>query len=392
MYAVKRELKLNNKERSLMRGIAGFKRFVYNYALDLITASWDFYGIKAGDSKRLDAIKKVLTQVTMRKSEYGWMRQYPSTVYQSAFQDLKNAFSRWRKGLAQFPTKKSKKKGDSFTVYKTSGIYREKGKPAVAFTNRVVINPGKKITLPGIKSLRVKEAINFICSSQTFTISRTADKWFVSFVLDAEKIPPVIHPIERIGVDLGVKTLATCSDGTTYAMPITTKIAKTKLGKLQWRNRNKVLGNKKLKIRASKNAREFYAITARIHARIANVRQDVTQKMTTDLSCRAYIIRIEDLNVQGMIANGKLAAAVSNNCFSEIRRQLTYKQSFYCTKVELVDRWYPSSKMCSKCRHVQPMALSQRIFCCESCGHTRDRDENASLNLENAPNDQVRSA
>ncbi|GAB1545435.1 RNA-guided endonuclease TnpB family protein [Scytonema sp. NUACC21] len=392
MYALKKELKLNNKERSLMRSIAGFKRFVYNYALDLITASWDFDGIKAGDSKRLDAIKKVFTQVTMNKSEYGWTRQYPSTVYQSAFQDLKNAFSRWRKGLAQFPVKKLKKKGDSFTVYKTSGIYLEKGKPAIPFTNRVVINPGKRITLPGIKSFRLHEAINFICSSQTFTVSRTADKWFVSFALDTEKIPPIIHPIEKIGVDLGVKTLATCSDGTTYAMPITTKIAKTKLGKLQWRNRNKVLGNKKLKIRASKNALLFYALVAKSHARIANIRQDVTQKMTTDLSRKAYIIRIEDLNVQGMIANSKLAGAVSDNCFYEIRRQLTYKQFFYGTKVELVDRWYPSSKMCCKCHHVQPMTLSQRIFCCESCGHTRDRDENASVNLENAPNNKVRLA
>ncbi|MBU7586386.1 MAG: transposase [Nostoc sp. TH1S01] len=392
MYAVKRELKLNNKERSLMCGIAGFKRFVYNYALSLITASWDFDGIKAGDSKRLDAIKKVFTQITMNKPEYAWMRQYPSTVYQSAFQDLKNAFSRWRKGLAQFPIKKSKKSCNSFTVYKTSGIYLEKGKPAIPFSNRVVINPGKRITMPGVKSLRVKEPINFICSSQTFTVSRTADKWFVSFVLDTEKIPPAIHPIEKIGVDLGVKVLATCSDGTTYAMPMTTKIAKTKLKLLQWRNRNKALGNKKLKIRASKNARKFYARTAKIQARIANIRQDVTQKMTTDLSRRAYIIRIEDLNVQGMIANGKLAAAVSNNCFYEIRRQLTYKQSFYGTKVELVDRWYPSSKMCSKCHHIQPMTLSQRIFCCASCGYTRDRDENASSNLENAPNDKVRSA
>ncbi|BAY60755.1 transposase [Calothrix brevissima NIES-22] len=392
MYALKRELKLNKKERSLMRGMAGFKRFVYNYALDLITASWDFDGVKLGDSKRLDAIKKVFTQVTMNKSEYAWTKKYPSTVYQSAFQDLKNAFSRWRRGLGEFPVKKSKKKGDSFTVYKTSGIYPKKGNPAIPFTNRVVINQGKNIVLPGIKTFRLKEGIDFICSAQTFTVSRTADRWFVSFVLDVEKVPPVIHPIEKMGVDLGVKTLATCSDGTTYAMPITTKIAKTKLQLLQWRNRNKVLGNKKLKIRASKNAHKFYAKVAKKHARIANIRQDTTQNMTTDLSRKAYIIRIEDLNVQGMIANSKLADAVSNNCFYEIRRQLTYKQSFYGTKVELVDRWYPSSKQCCKCHHVQPMNLSQRVFHCQSCGHLQCRDENASINLKDAPSNQVRLA
>ncbi|MEM9923646.1 MAG: helix-turn-helix domain-containing protein [Cyanobacteria bacterium P01_D01_bin.50] len=91
MFAIKRELKLNNKERSLMRGIAGFKRFVYNYGLELITASWNFDGIELTDSKRIDAIKKVFTQVTMKLWSNRWMKKYPSTVYQSAFIALKNA-------------------------------------------------------------------------------------------------------------------------------------------------------------------------------------------------------------------------------------------------------------------------------------------------------------
>jgi putative transposase len=375
-----------------MRGNAGFKRFVYNFGLELLTSSWGFEKTKASDSKRIDAIKKVFTQVTMQKSEYAWMRSYPSTVYQSAFIDLKKALLRWRKGISGFPNKKSKKKGDSFTVYKTAGVYPEKGKPAVSFTNPVVINAGKRILLPGLKELRLKEGIDFICSSQTFTVSRTADKWFVSFTLDAEKIPPIIHPIQKIGVDLGVKVLATCSDGSKYDMPVTTKTAKTKLGKIQWRNRNKVLGNRKLKIKASNNAKKYYTGLAKQHATIGNIRQDTTQKMTTDISRKAYVIRIEDLNVQGMIANHKLASAVSNNCFYEIRRQLTYKQPFYGTKVELVDRWFPSSKTCSKCGHVQNMSLSERVFTCQRCTHSQDRDENASTNLENAPIDKVRLA
>lgn len=116
MYAIKRELKLNNRERSLMRGCAGFKRFVYNYCLDLIVASWNFEGVKASDSKRVAAIKKVFTNVTMQKPEFAWMKNYPSTVYQSAFIDIKEAFVRWRKGIAGFPQKKSKKKGDSLSV------------------------------------------------------------------------------------------------------------------------------------------------------------------------------------------------------------------------------------------------------------------------------------
>jgi len=394
MYAVKRDLKLNKVETSQMRGNAGFKRFVYNFGLDLIKASWGFEDIKATDGKRIDTIKKVFTQVTMQKPEYAWMRNYPSMVYQSAFNDLKDAFSRWRKGKAELPKKKTKKKGDFFSVYKISGIYPEKGKPFLPFTNRVVIKPGKLIKLPGLKQLRLKEKIDFMCSSQTFTVSRIADRWFVSFILDAEKLPPIIHPVHRIGVDLGVKCLATCSDGSKYDMPVTTKKAKTKLGKLQWRNRNKILGNKKLKVKASNNARKFYIKIANQPARIANIRQDTTQKMTTDLSRKAYNIRIEDLNVAGMIANHKLASAVNNNCFYEIRRQLTYKQVHYGTKVELVERWFPSSKTCSKCNHIQPMKLSDRVFECQNleCGHIQDRDENASINLEKAPDDKIRLA
>lgn len=392
MYAIKRELKLNKKETSQMRGMAGFKRVAYNFGLELLKASWDIPRLIRSDSKRIDLIKKIFTSITIQKPENSWMKEYPSTIYQSAFMDLKDAVSRWRKGLCSFPKKKSKKKGDSFTVYKTAGVYPEKGKPALPFTNRVTILAQKRIKLPGLKTYRLKERINFICSSQTFTVSRAADRWFVSFVLDAEKIPPIIHPIERAGVDLGVKCLATVSDGTKYEMPVTAHKAKTKLGKLQWRNRNKILGNKRLKIKASSKARKYYTNLSRQHLRVSFIRRDTTQKMTTSLSRRIYNIRIEDLNVSGMIANHKLAEAVSNNCFYEIRRQLIYKQAHYGTKVELVDRWYPSSKTCSECGTIQEMSLSDRVFNCKKCGHFQDRDENASINLENAPPNRVRLA
>jgi putative transposase len=151
MFAIKRELKLNKVETSLLRGCAGFKRFVYNFGLELITASWQFEDIKKSDNKRIDAIKKILTGM-MNEPEYQWMKKYPSTVYQSAFLDLKEAFSRWRQGLSGFPRKKSKKKGDSFTIYKTSGVYPSIGQPALPFTNRVVIEAGKRIKLPGLQT------------------------------------------------------------------------------------------------------------------------------------------------------------------------------------------------------------------------------------------------
>ncbi len=390
MYSLKRELKLNNKEVSLMRGCSGFKRWVYNWALKLIKASWNFEDIKASDSQRIDAAKKVFTNQVMQYPEYAWMKEYPSSIYQSAFQNLKEAFSRWRKGLAEMPVFKQKKKGDSFTVYKTAGIYSEKGNPALPFTNRVVLS-GKKIQLPGIKQpFRLKESIPFICASQTFTVSRKADRWFVSFVLDAEKLPPLFHSKGKVGIDLGVKAFATLSDGTVIDSPTPMRKAKTKLGKLQWRNRNKVLGNKTLGIKKSNNAGKYYVRLARQQSRIANQRQDFLHKTTTEIAKTYSVVRIEDLNVQGMIANHKLALAISDCGFYEFRRQLDYKQAHYGHRLEIVDRWLPSSKTCSNCNHIQPMPLRERVFKCEKCNFEIDRDLNASINLENAPENKVK--
>lgn len=410
MYAIKRELDLNNRERSLMQGCAGFKRVVYNMGLDLVLASWNFEGVKAGDFKRIDAIKKTLTRCTMKRPDYAWMSQYPSTVYQSALQDLKAAFNRWRKGLAQMPVKKTKKKGDSFTVYKTSGTYPASGAMMIPFTNRAVVgrdttsqkwgsacpisHPLTRITIPGLGTFRLKEPLPFVCTSQIFTISRKADRWFVSFTVDAEKVPPMIHPHEKVGIDLGVKCFATLSDSTKYDSPKPYKQAKTKLAKLQWRNRNKQLGHRKACIKASNNAKDFYTRSAQLHAHVSNVRTDFLHKFTTEVSQLYARIRIEDLNVSGMIANHKLAAAISDVGLFETRRMLIYKQRHYGTQVELVDRWFPSSKMCCRCHHIQPMKLSDRVFRCQNpaCGHIQDRDENAAINLENTPNDQVRLA
>ncbi len=361
--------------------------------MSLVKDSWQFEDIAASDSKRIDAAKKIFNNELKTRPEFQWISKYPSTVYQSAFQDLKDAFSRWRKGQNDLPVFKSKKDKQSFTVYKTAGIYPEKGKPALPFTNRQVLYPGKKITIPGLGEFRLKEQIPFICSAQTFTISREADKWYVSFVIDAQKVPPLFHEVvEPIGIDLGVKTFATLSDGQTYDAPKPMKKAKTKLGLIQWRNRRKQLGNRKKGIRASKNAHKYYRKLAKHHARIANQRRDFLQKTTTEISVKYAHIRIEDLNVKGMMANHKLAAALADVGFYEFRRQLEYKSPMYGTKVELVDRWFPSSKTCNKCHHIQPMPLAERIFVCGECNYTVARDLGAAINLKNAPDEVLRQA
>lgn len=392
MYALKLELKLNNKERSRLAGCAGFSRFVYNFGLALLTQSWAFTDVKAGDSKRLSAIEKVLTNPVKTHPNYAWMNGYPSAIYAQAFRHLGDAVKRWRNGLSGFPQFKRKRDKDSFTVLKKSGVYPAKGQPMVPFTNRQVLYPGKRITIPGLGTFRLKRPIPYLCSSQTFTISRQADKWSVSFTVDAEKVPPTYHEVAVVGIDLGVKTFATLSDHSSVEAPQSLKLAKTKLSKEQWRNRKRQHGNRRKGIPTSRNAKKFYAKAARRHARITNIRNDFLHKTTTAISRKYYRIRIEDLNVSGMMANSKLSDAIGNLGFYEFRRQLTYKQDVYGTVVELVDRWYPSSKTCSECAHVQPMTLRDRMFSCQSCGAVKCRDFNASLTIENAPNNKVRRA
>ncbi len=320
------------------------------------------------------------------------MQKYPSAIYSSSFRNLKKAFQRWRQGLSGFPRMKSKKLGDSFTVLKKSGIYPVKGEKMLPFSNRQILYPGKRIIIPGLGEFKLKRPIPYLCSSQTFTISRVADKWYVSFSLDIERIPLISHEQELVGIDLGVKCFATLSDGNTITAPLSLKKTKTKLTKLQWRNRNKILGNRRQGIKASKNAKKYYQKLARHHAHLKNVRQDFLQKTTTEISRKYYRIRIEDLNVSGMIANHKLSAAISNLGFYEFRRMLSYKQAVFGTKVEVVDRWYPSSKTCSVCGHIQSMPLSRRIYDCGSCGQILDRDLNAAINLTNVPLNKIRMA
>ena len=374
MYAIKRELKINNKQRTLMAQHAGYSRLVYNYGLSLYK-QLDHNEFQVGLTKKIGAIKKILTNHTSRQPEYSWMKKLSSKVYQSALQDLQSAFSRFFKELGKYPVFKKKKDKNSFTVYNGNGV--------------VVLDAGKKIKIPTLGTFTLKEPLDARYVTQTFTISRQGDRWFVSFSVNAEYIPLQFHENTKVGIDLGVKCFATLSDGSIYVAPQPMKKAKTKLGKIQWRNRNKQLGNRRRGVFKSKNAAKYYTKLANQHDRISNQRKDFLQKTTTEISKKYTVIRIEDLNVSGMIANHKLSLAISDLGFYEFRRQLIYKQDRYGTRVELVDRWYPSSKTCSHCGHIQSMPLRERVFDCQRCGFQIDRDFNASINLENAPDHKV---
>lgn len=371
MFAIKRALKLNNKEATLMAKHAGFKRVVYNFGLSLRTQMYD--QAKCSDSKVIDAVKKVLTNYVKKRPEFSWMNELSSRVYQHALIDLKTAFSRYRKGVAKHPTYASRKDGQSFTVDNGGG--------------KSVVSKGNSIKIPTLGTFRLHEPLTEGYATQTFNLVREDDRWYVSFCVEAERLP-VSHAESSVGIDIGVKTFAVLSNGEAFDAPKPLKQAKARrvtrpLGTEGDNARRLAQSQRKAsrQVRGSTNQRKTYDKIRRLHVRVASIRKDFLHKLTTYLAKTFKTIKIEDLNILGMLANHKLAGAIADLGFYEFKRQLTYKCQMYGANLVLVDQWFPSTKTCSSCGHVQPMPLSERVYSCSECGMRSCRDLNASLNI-----------
>jgi putative transposase len=184
-----------------------------------------------------------------------------------------------------------------------------------------------------------------------------ANRWFISFKIDVERQTTDKY-IDGIGVDLGVKNLATLSTGEVIEGSKSYRKHEKKLARLQYLNRHKVKG--------SNNWKKAQKQIAKLHFKIANIRKDTLHKLTTYLSKNHGKIVIEDLNVSGMLANRKLAKAVQDMGFYQFRRQLDYKTQLYGAELILADRWFPSSKTCSNCGYKkESLSLTERVFECE---------------------------
>ena len=179
----------------------------------------------------------------------------------------------------------------------------------------------------------------------------------------------------KVGVDVGVKELAVLSDGTVIHNPRTLGSGLKRLRRAQRTLSRKAKGSNR-----RRRARER---VARLHARIANRRSDMLNKLTDTLSRTYADIGVEDLNVAGMVRNHRLARAVEDASFAELRRQLAYKTARTGARLHVIDRYYPSSRTCSACGTVKAkLSLSERVYHCEKCGLTIDRDLNAAINIQ----------
>src|SRR4028119_521496 len=246
------------------------------------------------------------------------MNQLSSRGYQNTLIDLKDAFHRYRSSLSGHPTFASGRDSQPFTV--------DSSNP------KVVLNAGNTIKIPTVGTFPGHAPLECGLVSQTFTLSKEGSRWFVSFCVDAERLE-VQQTQESVGIDLGIKALATMSKNQVFEVRKPLKQAKTKLA---------IERQASKQVKCSKNQRQTYNKMMRIHSRISGIRKELLHKLTTPTVKSLKLIKIEDLNVKKMMANPKLGLAISYLGFYEVRRQLEYKCKMYGATRVLVER-FPSS-------------------------------------------------
>ena len=355
--AYKTEIDPNNKQKTLLLKHAGCARGAWNWALGCI---------KNAESKpTIGQLRKKLTE--LKKGEFAYMNEVAANATQESLRDLEKAFTNFLKKRAKYPKFKSRDRGiGSFRVYRI----------------KVTDN---KVHLPILKWVNLKEK-GYIPTDQRIvsaTVSEKAGRWYVS-VLVEEEIEQ--HDTDGvIGVDLGIKTLATCSDGSQYANPKALSKEEARIKHFQRKLSRKTKGSNH-KTKDSNRRTKLKKKIARLHQRVTNIRKDATHKITSEIVKikRPQIIVLEDLNVSGMTKNHRLAKAVCDANMRECRRQFEYKAEWTGVEVRFVDRFFPSSKMCSVCGTLkQDLKLGDRTYKCSECGLIMDRDLNAAHNLKN---------
>ncbi len=309
----------------------------------------------------------------LKQTTVTWMYEVSKCAPQEALRNLDTAFAHF------FRRAKLKQQGQwqgriGYPQPKT----RKQGLGSFCLTGSIFVF-SDAIQLPRLGRLRLKERGYLPMDAATkilsATVSEQAGHWYVSLLVEVEQeqCAPENDGLV-VGVDLGVKTLAAFSDGTVIPNPRPLKRYLKKLKHLQRAVSRKHKG--------SQNRKKAALRLARLHRRIAHQRANILHHLTSRLAKTKSVVVIEDLQVAGMLKNHHLAQAIADVGFSEFRRQLTYKATWYGCRVVVVSRWEPSSKTCSGCGAVKAeLALAERVYRCAACGLALDRDLNAAINL-----------
>lgn len=360
----KTELDLNNEQRTACLKHAGCARFAYNFGL---ARSQEAYRTTGKHPSAMELHKELNA---LKPTEYPWMYEVSKCAPQEALRDLDKAYKHFYRKL------KLKAQG-KFRGKVGVPKFKKRSKAIGSFrlTGSIKVFPdGVQLPRIGRAHLHEQGYIPTDAKILSTTVSEQAGRWYVSVQVEEECALPEQKTTSAIGVDLGIKTLATLSDGTTFENPRALKHALKKLKRLERAKSRRKKG--------SKNRAKVRKAIAKTHARIAHIRKDTAHKLTSYLVKNHALIAIEDLHVTGMLKNHCLAQAVADSNFGEIRRQLEYKAAWHGTHIVTIDRFYPSSKTCSACGYVKAeLSLSERTFVCEECGNVLDRDLNAAINI-----------
>lgn len=353
LKAFKYEIKPNTFQKEKLEHHFGCARFVYNFGLNEKSKKYK-------DTKENLSCFNLGKQVTLLKKEKDtvFLKNVHSQILQSSLRNLDNAFTGFFKGKSAYPNFKKKKNRDSFQY--PQGVKLK----------------DNKVYLPKIGWVVYKNSRNIKGDIKTVTVSKTpTDKYFVSILCETNEPKPVKNNINSaVGVDLGIKVFAYCSDGKIFENQKFLIQSQKKLRIAQRSLSRKQRGS----IRRSKQR----LVVAKIYEKITNQRKDFLHKTSTELVRNFDAICIEDLAISNMVKNHKLAKAISDVSWAEFRTMLTYKCEWYGKTLNVINRFEPSSKMCHKCGYIDStLKLSDREYNCKNCTNKIDRDANASINI-----------
>ena len=336
----------------------GCARYVYNQALELRTVSWQ-------QEKKSVGYHETAAKLTEWKKEPDrtFLSEVSSVVLQQSLRNLDTAFTNFFEKRAKYPRFKSRRSYQS-ARYATNAFSFRDGQITLA-KQSAPLNISWSRPLPDDARIL------------SLTVSRdTAGRYFVSILVKTD-VRPLKKAKAEIGIDVGIKTLATTSDGEKIENPRPLLRREKRLKRLQRGMSRKVKGgNNRYKAKLK---------VAKLHARISDARRDTLQKFTTKIISENQAIFVEGLNVAGMTKNHSLARHIVDAAFGEIFRELEYKAGWYGRTYLELERFFPSSKLCSSCGHLlEELPLSVREWDCPACGVHHDRDINAAINIRKA--------
>ena len=361
-YSYKFRIYPNKAQINQIAQTFGCCRFVFNYYL---AKRKDTYEQTGKTFNYYDCA----SDMTQLKKSIDWLKNVDSTALQSTLRDLDTAYQNFFRRV---------KKGENpgYPRFKSKHHHRQSYKSKCVGTNIKVLENAVQLPKLGNVKCRVSKTVSGRILSAT--VSRTASgKYFVALCCTDVVIERLAPSDSSIGLDMGLKAFAVTSDGLAYPNHKYLAKSQKKLAKLQRQLSRKTKGSKR------RNKARIHV--ARLHEQIANQRKDMLHKLSTDLIRNNDIICIEDLAPKNMVKNHKLAQSITDASWGEFRRQLTYKSEWYGKQVVKIDRFYPSSQICSECGLQWPGTkdLAVRSWICPQCETVHDRDCNAAKNILN---------